>query len=419
MKDRQENKNLHEFDFFASIPSKVKNNKLLDQQLNAWNNAYNKKWRTNKPFSDNLSACPSGVPYTKIGYGRNFYQGANDYTLANNAAGYKQNPINEYLVNNHVKPLINPDNGVYAVDGIDALQWMYKYYGAKQLDPSQLARAAYHRAQPGSQLGVMPRTIYYTESSPKHMGSFHVPIAPSKNYELGDSDQSVVAIKDMTDLKVGPSAYAGTDLYTSSVTDEQQESLPWRLLYHQALQLHETGHAFNRDKSKFDPKTGEGYTRFFAPLGGDVDETYDEFQKLFAGTYMENPEEYINAMGHAKRYGHSLGLDVFNKDPKIARRELAKTLHRIKNSCINYDELPLEQQRLLRWLDTAGVNHGTGVRKDVDWYKNYREGTGADPSSDHNNPNSKFYMDILKFMTDDTLQGLVHNTGVPSTSGLA
>lgn len=382
---------------------------------------------------------PAGVPYRRVRpiYDSDGFQdNINAYTDVLNDSGLYHKELSS-LDSDAAERLskdISPNDTVYQVDARDAANWMYSRRGLDLTD-AQWARMNAARQSQNSQLNPMPQAIYYAWSNNN---------GDSGGYSLsfnGDSDKNNqffnVFNSNRFDQPYFLSEYNGYGL------GQQHDQLlePWqRLMHFQDVQDHELSHSFNDipDSKWIGPwdlgmDFGNKSDLFFRTTNNPEQPYYDndtteyrkdKFDRIFQDTYLSETSEYIGAMGRVKRYGAELGYDTTSSDPTTARIAMAHTLHYFANHP-NPEELTPEQQRLHSWLNTAAMNH---MRAYSDDYKTGREAIKGNSEEELRqraiqrqqfnqnlytdyikDPESQFYMDVLDFMTDSTIQGLVRN----------
>jgi hypothetical protein len=130
------------------------------------------------------------------------------------------------------------------------------------------------------------------------------------------------------------------------------------------------------------------------------------YSDLFSGTYLERPSEYIGAMARVKRYGAELGYDTNSQDPVKARAAMAQALQYFTTHP-EPETLTNEQQRIHGWLNEAARNSMEAKQKGNKNTWDYTEDSEC-----------PLYTEVLDFMTDATIQGLVRND-VPSNNANA
>lgn len=328
---------------------------------------------------------------------------------------------------------VSPENTIYQVDGRDAANWLWDRRGL-QFTNAQWDRANKARQNVTSQLGKLPQAISYAWSSDNEgiMGTaYSLPF----NRDTYKNNQSF----NIFNHKYFDQPYE-YNMYDGYGLKQQHGQLqePWqRFMDFQETQDHELSHSFNdvlsdtpdTDDEELDLDLEVPYEKdiFFRKTNNPEQPYYDDattsqrakdYSQLFSGTYLQRPAEYIGAMSRVKRYGAELGFDTTSQDPTTARNAMAQTLHYFATHQ-KPEELTSEQQRLHYWLNTAARNHGSneqhllqqqreqGINPGKVNYSNYTEGA-----------QSPFYKDVLNFMTDSTIQGLVRND-VPSNNATA
>lgn len=386
---------------------------------------------------------PAGVPYRRV---RPIYDSdgvqdnINAYTDVLNESGLYPEELSS-LDSDAAESLskdISPDDIVYQVDARDAANWMYSRRGLDLTD-EQWARMNAARQRQNSQLNRMPQTMYYAWSDNDE----------TQGYSLrfnGDRDENNqffnVFNPNFFDEPYYSSEYNGYGLY------QQHGQLlePWqRYMWFQDVQDHELSHSFNdvpdyQDREWVWDGMGSGWkpNMFFRMTNNPADPYYDDattddrsdkFGTIFDNTYTSEPSEYIGAMGRVKRYGAELGYDTTSADPVTARIAMAHTLHYLATHP-HPEQLSPEQQRLHSWLNTAALNHMQAYSQDYKDRVNalearsnseeelrqraiqrqqFEQNIDADKANYIKDPESQFYMDVLDFMTDSTIQGLVRN----------
>lgn len=381
---------------------------------------------------------PAGVPYREVKpiYDSDGVQdNINAYTDVLNESGLYPEELSS-LDSKAMESLsehISPNQTIYQVDARDAANWMYNRRGLDLTD-EQWARANNARQSVTSQLNRIPQTVYYAWSNDDAPGGYSLRF----NGDRYENNQFFnVFNPNRFDQPYFYSDYNGLGL------EQQQDQLfePWqRLMHFQDVQDHELSHSFNDVLNNENKKwVWDGIIPskvddlFFRTTNNPGQPYYDDnatrqrrhkFYTIFDNTYLSKPSEYMGAMSRAKRYGAELGYATTSPDPATARNAMAHTLHYFANHP-NPEELSPEQQRLHFWLNSAAINH---MRAYSDDYKNGRKAIKGNSEEelrqkaiqrqqfnqnlDTNyikDPESPFYRDVLDFMTDSTIQGLVRN----------
>lgn len=356
---------------------------------------------------------PAGVPY-RIAQGIR-PDNIDDYTNLLNGSGLfseKLSPVHSSTVKS-VSDDISPNDTIYQIDGRDAVNWLWDRRGL-QLTDDQWNRAAKARQNVTSQLGNLPQSIYSAWTNNDAVGAYSISFDKdrSKNNQYFN-----VFNPDYFDKPYNYNTYNGRSVYPNGTVLPPAQ----RFMNFQETQDHELSHSANQapttlksyDKKWINDGNTAGYKdhMFFRKTNNPKAPYYDDattsqrvkdYSQLFSGTYLERPSEYIGAMARAKRYGAELGFDTTSTDPAKARTAMAQTLHYLANHQ-NPQELTYEQQRLNSWLNTAAGNSMKLKQKD-----NQKDNQNVgDYIKDSQNP---FYHDVLDFMTDATIQGLVRNS---------
>ena len=384
---------------------------------------------------------PAGVPYRKVRpiYDSDGFQdNINAYTDVLNDSGLYPEELSS-LDSDAAGDLlddISPNDTVYQVDARDAANWMYSRRGLDLTD-EQWARMNAARQSQTSQLNRMPQAMYYAWSNNDDTGGYSLRFN-------GDRDTNNQFFNVFNPNRFDQPYFF--DEYNGFGLGQQHDQLlePWqRLMHFQDVQDHELSHSFNDAPDSKEHKwigwgdlgmdLGYKGDLFFRTTNDPEQPYYDDdtteqrkykFNTIFDDTYLSEIPEYIGAMGRVKRYGAELGYDTTSSDPATARIAMAHTLHYLANHP-KPEELTPEQQRLHSWLNTAAINH---MRAYSDDYKTGRKAIKGNSEEELRqraiqrqqfnqnlytdyikDPESQFYMDVLDFMTDSTIQGLVRN----------
>lgn len=370
-------------------------------------------------FIQQYPPTPAGVPYRRVNTVSNqdglwktwdIWDNINDYTdLLNKskASNEKLSPI-AFRAANLLSDDISSNTPIYQVDGRDAVNWLYGRRGLQFTD-EQWNRANKARQSVTSQLGKLPQSIYYAWSDNNNTNAYSMNLSGNKD----ENNQFFnVFNPNYFDQPYSYDDYNGYDRYRQH--GKLQE--PWqRFMNFQEAQDHELSHSFNNitpvtlqnpDRQWIWDGLNSGYKdhMFFRKTNNPEQPYYDDdmtskrvqkFQNIFNNTYLERPSEYIGAMSRVKRYGAELGFDTTSKDPTTARNAMIQTLHYLARH-EKPEELTPEQQRIRSWIRTAAINYWGKHADNKDPYFKYIEDV-----------QSPLYKDILDFMTDSTIQGLV------------
>lgn len=356
---------------------------------------------------------PAGVPYRIVD---GDVQG---YTNSLNRSGLFPERLSSVSTNTTktVADDMALDSPIYQMDGKDAMNWLWERRGLKLTDEMwDRIRAA--RQNVTSQLGNLPQSIYSVWSNDGKVNAYS--LAFEKNINKNNQYFNVYN-PNYFDETYKPNEYSGRTVYDK----ETALTLLQRYKMFEDTQDHELSHSANPtlheigkgDKGWITDENGKRVLKdnmFFRKTNDPLNPYYDDatttqrvkdYQQLFAGTYLGKPSEYMGAMARAKRYGAQLGFDTTSADPAKARAAMAKTLHYLANHQ-KPEELTYEQQRLNSWLNTAAKNSMRLKQKQNQKANQKQNQNVGDYIKDAQNP---FYNDVLNFMTDATIQGLVRN----------
>lgn len=391
-------------------------------------------------YMQKFPPTPAGVPYKHIEprpYGSNSVSDTiNDYTNLLNKSGIHPEKLSypgifqSIALNSFMGP--RDKSQLYSTDVRDTANWLWNRRGLQMTD-DQWNRAVKARQSANSQLNTMPKGLYYAWShdvDDDDVNAYSMRLSNNKGF----NQFMHVFNPNFFDNAYIHNDYAG---YSEKQKDGQLLE-PWeRLMDFQDAQDHELSHSFNNN---WRPQDWFGdYDQFFRtsndprnPYYDDdtTDQRRDKYTNIFKNTYLEKPNEYIGAMGRVKRYGAELGFDTTSPDPAKARAAMAQTLHHFANHQ-NPQELTSEQQRIHSWLNTAAGDHMQEYSQD---YKDktkeleerpvdseeelkqraiqrqqHKQNFDADKANYIKDVKSPFYNDVLDFMTDDTIQGLVQS----------
>lgn len=371
---------------------------------------------------------PTGVSYRHIEPSRGSYSPSDtiqDYTNLLNRSGlypeklsYPASP-QQVAIDSYKGPRNKSE--LYHTDSRETANWLWNRRGL-QLTDDQWNRAVKARQGANSQLNKMPQSLYFAWSRDNDdVNAYSMRLSNDKEFNQ---------FMHVFNPKYFDRTYSHNDyLGYSSKQKDGQPLEPWeRLMRFQDAQDHELSHSFN---SVWKPGDLIGdYNPFFRISNDPRNPYYDDdtthqrinkYYNIFRNTYLEKPQEYIGAMGRVKRYGAELGFDTTSPDPTKARAAMVQTLHHFANHK-NPQELTPEQQRIHSWLNTAAGDH----MEDSQYYQNKvneildkqfiiseEELKQKLRQNNINKDNyikdvkSQFYKDVLDFMTDDTIQGLV------------
>lgn len=384
------------------------------------------RYSTISQFISQYPPTPAGLSYRVVNPVSNSSSAANinNYTTVLNNSGLFPEKLSapDSATINILSRDVAPNTPIYQVDGRDAANWLWNRRGL-QLTDAQWDRM--HRARQSvlSQLHKIPQTTYFTWSNNDNINAYSHRF--SGNKDINNQFVHVFNPNYFNQTHYSYRPYSGYN-----IASQQGKSVaPWRqFMNFQDMQDHELSHSFNN----ITPITVRHYPNdseqingvnkgnmFFRRTNNPEQPYYDDatteqrvqnFSNLFKGTYLERPGEYIGAMGRVKRYGAELGFDTTNPDPVKARAAMAQTLHYLANHQ-KPEELTQEQQRIHGWLNVAAENY----RARQNALQNTNENNYTDNIQDVQSP---FYMNVLDFMTDATIQGLVRNN-VPSNNANA
>lgn len=387
------------------------------------------KHQTLGTYLRKLPPVPAGVHFREVPLVKNngkidYEKSIRKYTNLLNANGYNVGPLAEN-VEGELSWLEGP---IYHADGKDAADWLYNRRGLK-LTPDMWDKATKARSSNTSQLGLLPPSVYFAWQ--RYRNNFNMPFnaARSNNQHI-----NMYGYRDIDDIYTsdGLNQISG---YTQHDQDGQMFE-PWeRLMRFQDMQDHELSHSFNflpsfRYVKQLDKHIEGIDDAFFSARNDsnnpmytkqDADLRKAKYFDLFRGTYFGSSggvPEYIGAMSRVKRYGKELGFDTFSSNPKKARYAMSQTLHYLA-AHTNPKELTSEQQRIHSWLNTAVRNYRyrdpefetlseklDNARSEEELHEYSTKRKQLQDSFIHD-VNSPFYKDVLDFMTDSTIQGLV------------
>lgn len=364
------------------------------------------------PYIQKFPPVPAGVPYRRVTdfsnpveyqYQTNQFD-INTHTDLLNRSGLfseKLSPM-EDIIAYQLHEDIAPNTPIYQADGKQLANWLWNRRGLQFTD-EQWDRASKARQNATSQLHRLPQAVYYAWSDKKDVNAYSMPF----NEDGYKNNQSInVFNPNHFDDPYKYDTYSGFNFQNQ---DGKALTLGQRFLDFQESQDHELSHSFNDIMPASLYNLSEDEHMFFRKTNNPEQPHYDrattfqrmkDFDKLFADTYLSRPSEYIGAMARAKRYGAQLGFDTTSSDPAKARAAMAQTLQYFATHK-NPEELTGEQQRLHSWLNTAAKNSMESKQKDNQKYKSIQDYT-----EDSQTP---LYTDVLDFMTDSTIQGLVRN----------
>lgn len=397
-------------------------------------NTYNipQRYSTISQYIRNYPPTPAGKPYRLVNpvYNSNGIQkNTNAYTQLLNRSGSYPEKLSSADSNAiyWLSQDISSNAPLYQVDGRDVANWLWERRGLQFTD-EMWDNAAKARQDVTSQLGRLPQSMYYAWSDNNNTNAYSLRF----NGDINKNNQYFQVFNPKHfDQSYRYDPYSGFEAYSSGTELE-----PWQQFLHfQDVQDHEASHAFNQAPTTLDTEDTQwvwdgwnsGYKdhMFFRKTNDTENPYYDDdttaqrvqkFQDLFKGTYIERPSEYMGAMGRVKRYGAQLGFNTTSADPAKARAAMVQTLHYLTNHP-KPEELSPEQQRLRSWMSTAADNGFESMKlkqkdipKDKQKYKSW-----WDYRWDKQSP---FYTDVLDFMTDATIQGLVRND-TPSNNATA
>lgn len=357
---------------------------------------------------------PDGVPYRRVTdfpkSGEYQYQAnqadINTHTDLLNRSGLfpeKLSPMEDiiaYQLNNDIAP----NTPIYQADGRSLANWLWNRRGLQFTD-EQWNRASKARQNATSQLHSLPQSVYYAWSNNKDVNAYSMPFK-----EDGYKNNQFINVFNPNHFD-NPYKYDTYSGFSLRQQDGKALTPGQRFLDFQESQDHELSHSFNDIVPAETYNTNEENNMFFRKTNNPEQPYYDrdttfqrisKFNDLFADTYLNKPIEYIGAMSRVKRYGAELGFDTTSPDPDKARAAMAQTLQYFATHQ-NPEELTGEQQRLHSWLNTAARNYNREQQKYRKgilpyFYHNYiKDPTGWSP----------FYKEVLDFMTDSTIQGLV------------
>lgn len=392
---------------------------------------------------------PAGAPYRHVNFRPSYgtvYDTLADYTTLLNRLNIYPEEVSE--LGDPAYYYLDDDKGprhksqIYHVDGRDAANWLWNRRGL-QLTDEQWDRAVRARYSPNSQINAMPQSTYFAWSKDNDKVNAY-------SLRLSDEDRQNQFIH-VFNPSYFDNTYRQSD-YSGYGLEQNDGRLlePWeRLMGFQDVQDHELSHSFN-DPYKpdkwtwnWDDWSDHGFRdendQFFRITNNPDQPYYDsdttrqrrnKYFNMFRNTYLEEPGEYLGAMGRLKRYGAELGFDTTSPDPVKARSAMAHTLHYFATHQ-KPEELTPEQQRLHSWLNTAAGDHMLEYSQDyidnINELRNMpvnseeelrqralrRQQLEQNFNTDRDNyikdAQSPFYRDVLQFMTDDTIQGLVRN----------
>lgn len=391
------------------------------------------RYQTLGNYLKKFPPVPAGVPFRVVPSVRkngkiDHEESLRRYTKLLNTNGYDADPIAEGN-----RSVALSDGPIYHVEGKDAADWLYNRRGLK-LTPDMWNRAAKARANSTSQLGPLPTSVYFAWSPASNSNTaFNGEETNNQHlnrYNHKTVDEAYTAADNLDEING----------YTQRDYDGQLFE-PWqRLMNFQDMQDHELSHAFNYLPAyKHTRQSGTGYTgkegidNIFFSTSNDrnkpqytkeqTENRRKKYSNMFDNTYFGyhgGVSEYIGAMSRVKRYGKELGFDTFNSNHKKAREAMSQTL-RYLAAHPNPKELTSEQQRIHSWLNTAVKNYryvdpeyktlsekleNAQSEGELREYATKRKQLMDSYKYDANSP---FYKDVLDFMTDSTLQGLVNN----------
>lgn len=383
---------------------------------------------------------PAGVPYRMV---RPIYDSdglqdnINAYTDVLNESGLFPEELSSLDTDIAERLLkdISPSDTVYQVDSRDAANWLWSRRGLELTD-AQWARANAARQAQNSQLNRMPQTMYYAWSDRDKTNGYSIRF----NNDIDENNQFF----NVFNPNFFDQPYKYNDQQGFGLQQQQGQLLePWqRYMWFQDVQDHELSHSFNDTSDPVDDRrwvydgmnSGWKGNLFFrmtndpsSPYYNDetVNARIAKFNTIFDNTYLNDIHEYIGAMGRIKRYGAELGYETTSPDPSTARHAMARTLHHFATHP-RPEELSPEQQRLYTWLNTAALNHMQYYSQDYidrantlnsksnseeELRQRYqlKQDTDIDKANYIKDTEAPFYMDVLDFMTDSTIQGLVRN----------
>lgn len=417
--------------FNTNVLNKSQANNFKQEQLKVPENQFQKLLRTfnikTEPpkyysvgkYLKQYPPVPPGVLYREVpkkqkeyswDHGDSEYKDLIAYTNQINNSGIYPNKasIPDESGNEAIQMGISPNTNLYHIEGRDLADWLWERRGLK-LSDAMWDKAKAHRQSPNSQLKELPHSLYHAWGAGlMEAGSAELNSKAKNNQYFNVFNPSFIDFEYNYDKENG---YAIKDWHNRQLE-------PWeKLMKHQDIQDHEASHAFNQLQGERWQGSGSAereqifFNKLNSSLGNDasIDNLKQEYNNLFKDTYLypsyqTGLDEYIGVMSRVKRYGAELGFDTTNPDPNVARDAMSKTLHYLATHN-NPKDLTPEQQRINSWLNTAANNHYT-QQNTPQPIKNNQD---IDMKKYISDPSSPFYKDILKFITDDTMQGLVNN----------
>lgn len=375
---------------------------------------------------------PAGVSYRRINPGSQGSETVSDaiydYTTLLNMSGLYPEKLSYPTFNQRfaLDSLNGPrdKSELYQTDSRETANWLWNRRGL-QLTNDQWNRAVKARQSANSQLNKMPQSLYFAWSRDNdNVNAASMRLSNDKEF----NQFMHVFNPKFFDRPYQHREYSG---YSLKQKDGQPLEQWERLMNFQDAQDHELSHSFN---NVWNPTRylGSFQNSHFWKVSNDpkkpiydndtADQRMIKYDNIFGNTYLVKPSEYIGAMARVKRYGAELGFDTTSPDPAKARAAMAQTLHHFANHK-NPQELTFEQQRIHSWLNTAAGDHMMNYSQDdEDDYVNkllqknpvksieelkQLQQFNTDKDNYIKDVKSPFYKDVLDFMTDDTIQGLV------------